>query len=97
MASMRLTPVDPPSPRRLHALTPWRAPRLADLRADEELRRRVVLAEERLADLKAGLTQVTYLSLTGCGPICDMPAISAKRVRHSSARLPQGITRKRVD
>ena len=47
--------VDPPSPRRLHALTPWRAPRLADLRADEELRRRVVLAEERLADLKAGL------------------------------------------
>jgi hypothetical protein len=42
-------------PRRLHALMPWRAARLADLRADEELRRRVALAEERLADLKAAL------------------------------------------
>jgi hypothetical protein len=41
--------------RRLHALMPWRAARLADLRADEELRRRVALAEERLADLKAAL------------------------------------------
>jgi hypothetical protein len=47
--------VDPPSPRRLHALTPWRAARLADLRADEELRHRVALAEERLADLKVAL------------------------------------------
>jgi hypothetical protein len=46
---------EPPSPRRLHALMPWRAARLADLRADEELRRRVALAEERLADLKAAL------------------------------------------
>ena len=43
------------SARRLNALTPWRAARLADLRADEELRRRVALAEERLADLKAAL------------------------------------------
>jgi hypothetical protein len=48
-------PVDPPSPRRLRALTPWRAARLADLRADEELRHRVALAEERLADLKVAL------------------------------------------
>jgi hypothetical protein len=46
---------EPSSPRRLHALTPWRAARLADLRADEELRSRVALAEERLADLKAVL------------------------------------------
>jgi hypothetical protein len=43
------------SPKRLHALAPWRAARLADLRADEELRGRVALAEERLADLKAVL------------------------------------------
>jgi hypothetical protein len=48
-------PGEPPSPRRLHALVPWRAARLANLRADEELRRRVALAEERLADLKAVL------------------------------------------
>jgi len=48
-------PVEHPSPRRLHALMPWRAARLADLRADEELRRRAALAEERLADLKAAL------------------------------------------
>ena len=48
-------PVEPPSPRRLHALVPWRAARLADLKADEELRRRAALAEERLADLKAAL------------------------------------------
>jgi hypothetical protein len=48
-------PVEPPSLRRSHALTPWRAARLADLRADEELRRRVALAEEGLADLKAAL------------------------------------------
>jgi hypothetical protein len=48
-------PGEPPSPRPLHALVPWRAARLADLRADEELRRRVALAEERLADLKAVL------------------------------------------
>src|SRR5947199_4930157 len=48
-------PVEHPSPRRLHALMPWRAGRLADLRADEELRRRAALAEERLADLKATL------------------------------------------
>src|SRR6266480_1532206 len=48
-------PVEHPSPRRLHALMPWRAARLADLRTDEELRRRAALAEERLADLKAAL------------------------------------------
>ena len=48
-------PVGPPSPKRSHALMPWRAARFADLRADEELRRRVALAEERLADLKAAL------------------------------------------
>jgi hypothetical protein len=28
---------EPLSPKRLHALAPWRAARLADLRADEEL------------------------------------------------------------
>jgi hypothetical protein len=46
---------EPPSAGRLHGLMPWRAARLADLRAEEELRRRVALAEERLADLKAVL------------------------------------------
>jgi hypothetical protein len=49
-----IDPAEPPSPR-LHSLIPWRAARLADLRADEELRRRAALAEERLADLKAVL------------------------------------------
>jgi hypothetical protein len=53
--SYEVDPGERPSPRRLHALTPWRAARLADLRADEELRRRVAMAEERLADLKAAL------------------------------------------
>jgi hypothetical protein len=54
--SYEIDPVEPePSARRLHALMPWRAARLADLRADEELRRHVALAEERLADLKAAL------------------------------------------
>src|SRR4029077_8732240 len=46
---------EPLSPKRLPALAPWRAARLADLRADEELRGRVALGEERLADLKAVL------------------------------------------
>jgi hypothetical protein len=41
------------SARRLHALVPWRATRLAKVRADEELRHQLALAEERLADLKA--------------------------------------------
>jgi hypothetical protein len=51
-----IDPVEPePSARRSHALIPWRAARLADLRADEELRHRLALAEERLADLKAAL------------------------------------------
>ena len=36
-----IDPVEPASPKRLHALMPWSAARLADLRADEELRRRV--------------------------------------------------------
>jgi hypothetical protein len=49
-----IDPAESPSPK-LHALIPWRAARLADLRADEELRRRAALAEERLADLKAVL------------------------------------------
>ena len=54
--SYEIDPVEPkPSARRLHALIPWRAARRADLRADEELRRRVALTEERLADLKAAL------------------------------------------
>jgi hypothetical protein len=53
--SYEVDPGERPSPRRLNALIPWRAARLADLRADEELRRRVALAEERLADLKAAL------------------------------------------
>jgi hypothetical protein len=44
-----------PSARRLNALIPWRAARLAHQRADEELRHRLALAEERLADLKAVL------------------------------------------
>jgi hypothetical protein len=48
-------PVEPASPRRLHALIPWRAAQRGDLGAEEELRRRVALAEERLADLKAAL------------------------------------------
>jgi hypothetical protein len=54
--SYDIDPVEPePSARRLHALIPWRAARRADLRADEELRHRLALAEERLADLKAAL------------------------------------------
>ena len=54
--SYEIDPVEPePSARRLHALIPWRAARRADLRADEELRHRLALAEERLADLKAAL------------------------------------------
>jgi hypothetical protein len=44
-----------PSARRLHALIPWRPARRADLRADEEFRHQLALAEERLADLKAAL------------------------------------------
>jgi hypothetical protein len=49
-------PVEPePSAGRLNALIPWRAARLAHQRADEELRHRLALAEERLADLKAVL------------------------------------------
>src|SRR5436190_13757223 len=51
-----IAPVAPtPVPRRSHALVPSRAARLAYLRNDEELRRRVALAEERLADLKVAL------------------------------------------
>ena len=51
-----IDPVAPtPVPRRSHALVPSRAARLAYLRNDEELRRRVALAEERLADLKVAL------------------------------------------
>jgi hypothetical protein len=54
--SYEIDPVEPePAPRRLHALIPWRAARGADLRADEELRHRLALAEERLADLKSVL------------------------------------------
>jgi multidrug efflux pump subunit AcrA (membrane-fusion protein) len=54
--SYEIDPVVPePAAGRLHALIPWRAARRADLRADEELRRRMALAEERLADLKAAL------------------------------------------
>jgi hypothetical protein len=54
--SYEIDPVETePAARRLHALVPWRAPRHADLRADEELRQQVALAEERLADLKAVL------------------------------------------
>src|SRR5262245_5276373 len=44
-----------PAERRANALIPWRAARLAHQRADEELRHRLALAEERLADLKAAL------------------------------------------
>jgi hypothetical protein len=51
-----IDPVEPESSaRRLHALIPWRSARRADLRADEELRHQLALAEERLADLKAAL------------------------------------------
>jgi hypothetical protein len=54
--SYEIDPVEPePSARRLLALIPWRAARLAELRADEELRHRLALAEERLADLKSVL------------------------------------------
>src|SRR5262245_66380780 len=52
--SYEIDPGEPePSARRLNALIPWRAARLAHQRADEELRHRLALAEERLADLKA--------------------------------------------
>jgi hypothetical protein len=54
--SYEIDPVEPePLARRLQALIPWRAARLANEKADEELRRRVALSEERLADLKAAL------------------------------------------
>jgi hypothetical protein len=54
--SYEIDSVDPePLARRLHPLIPWRVARRADVRADEELRRRVALAEERLTDLKAAL------------------------------------------
>jgi hypothetical protein len=53
--SYEIDPGEAETSARRYALTPWRAARLADLRADEELRRRVALAEERLADLKAAL------------------------------------------
>jgi hypothetical protein len=54
--SYEIDPVGPgPSARRLHALIPWRAARLARQRADEELQHQLALAEERLADLKAAL------------------------------------------
>jgi hypothetical protein len=54
--SYELDPGEPePSARRSHALIPWRAARRADLRADEELRQRLALAEEKLGDLKAAL------------------------------------------
>jgi hypothetical protein len=54
--SYEIDPVEPePSARRSHALIPWRAARLARQRADEELRYQLVLAEERVADLKAAL------------------------------------------
>jgi hypothetical protein len=54
--SYEIDPVEPqPSARRSHALIPWRAARRADLRADEELRQRLALAEEKLGDLKAAL------------------------------------------
>jgi hypothetical protein len=54
--SYEIDPVEPePSARRLHALIPWRSARRADLRADEELRHQLALAEERLAELKAVL------------------------------------------
>jgi len=54
--SYEIDPGEPePSARRLNALIPWRAARLAHQRADEELRHRLALAEARLADLKATL------------------------------------------
>ena len=54
--SYEIDPGEPePSARRLNALIPWRATRLAHQRADEELRHRLALAEARLADLKATL------------------------------------------
>src|SRR5262245_37657510 len=51
-----IDPVEPePAERRANALIPWRAARLAHQRADEELRHRLALSEERLTDLKAAL------------------------------------------
>jgi hypothetical protein len=44
-----------PSARRLRSLIPWGTVRLADVMADAELRHRVALAEERLAELKIAL------------------------------------------
>jgi hypothetical protein len=54
--SYEIDPVEPePLARRSLALIPWRATRGADLRADEELRQRLALAEKKLVDLKAAL------------------------------------------
>jgi hypothetical protein len=44
-----------PSATRLRSLIPWRTARPADLMAEAELRHRVALAEERLAELKTAL------------------------------------------
>jgi hypothetical protein len=54
--SYEIDPGEPePSARRLNALIPWRAARLAHQRADAELRHQLALAEERLAELKTVL------------------------------------------
>jgi hypothetical protein len=54
--SYEIDPIEPePSARRLRSLIPWRAARLAELRADEELRHQLAMAEARLADLKSVL------------------------------------------
>jgi hypothetical protein len=47
-----------PSKKRLSALVPWRAARLAQQAAGEELRHQLALAEKRLADLKAALEEM---------------------------------------
>ena len=44
-----------PSARRSRSLIPWRTARPPDAIADAELRHRVALAEERLAELKTAL------------------------------------------
>ena len=52
--SYEIDTVDPvPSARRARSLIPWRT--VADVMADAELRHRVALAEEKLAELKTAL------------------------------------------
>jgi hypothetical protein len=57
--SYKIDAIEPDtSASRLHALIPWRAVRAARAMANAELRERVALAEERVAELKIALDEM---------------------------------------